>query len=247
MLDIHTLERRWLKYKAKSYAPFLGAFAMVLIISFFALNGNKTDNPDISSSTEKSDRLQNSDSPDKKTLNDPSSDVLEPSMEFIQSFKPSTPTPLPSPTAVPKRAPLSNEPPIPLPKVLNVPESSSLKVSTFSVSPANDKAPSLKMNESKLDIGSLERRFKETSNPNLGLFIARYYYDHGNYSNAYNYALKINSINNKLDESWIIFAKSLVKLGKTDQAKKTLQLYISESNSDTARSLLDSIEQGTFK
>ena len=50
-----------------------------------------------------------------------------------------------------------------------------------------------------------------------------------------------------MDESWIIFAKSLVKLGKTEQAKKTLQAYIGESNSDSARSLLDSIERGSFK
>ena len=102
-------------------------------------------------------------------------------------------------------------------------------------------------NESKLDINDLQRRFKETSNANLGLFIARYYYDHGNYDEAYNYALKTNNLNNRIDESWILFSKSLVKLGRTDQAKKTLQLYISQSNSEAARALLDTIERGNFK
>lgn len=243
MLDIHNLERRWLKYKAKMYAPFIGIFLTILIVSIIY----NTNNSESATAVDQPNQIENNNVSNKKISNDPSSNILEPSMEFIQSFQPIAQTPLTSTTVVQNRVSLSNNEPIPLPKVLNVPDSSSLKVSTVSVSPSNDKANSLKLNESKLDIESIERRFKETSNPSLGLFIARYYYDHGNYGNAYNYALKINSINNKLDESWIIFAKSLVKLGKTDQAKKTLQLYISESNSDAARSLLDSIEQGTFR
>lgn len=245
VLDIHNLERRWIKYKVKSNIPFIGIFVVILIIAVITYN-KTTTNAESSASMDQSNQIVNRNASHKPSGNI-SSNILEPSMEFIQSFQPTAQTPLASTTVVQKRAPISIEPPIPLPKVLNVPDSSSLKVSTVSISASNDKANSLKMNESKLDIESIERRFKETSNPSLGLFIARYYYDHGNYGNAYNYALKINSINNKLDESWIIFAKSLVKLGKTDQAKKTLKLYISESNSDAARSLLDSIEQGTFK
>ncbi|MFZ2889639.1 tetratricopeptide repeat protein, partial [Sulfuricurvum sp.] len=110
-----------------------------------------------------------------------------------------------------------------------------------------DASFSINRAESKFNINDLQQRFKETSNANLGLFIARYYYDRGEYSEAYNYALKTNSINNKVDESWIIFSKSLVKLGRVDQAKKTLQLYISQSNSEAAHNLLDSIEKGNFK
>jgi two-component SAPR family response regulator len=106
---------------------------------------------------------------------------------------------------------------------------------------------SINRNESKINIEDLKLRFKETSNANLGLFIARYYYDHGDYNEAYNYALKTNTMNSRIDESWIIFSKSLVKLGKTDQAKKTLQLYLSQSNSESAKALLDSIERGSFK
>jgi tetratricopeptide (TPR) repeat protein len=246
VLDIHTLERRWLKYKAKKYAPFIAIFVMVLFIFVITYNGGNTDKSESYQAMDQGGQSENSNDPDKKISDTLSSNTLEPSMEFIQSFQTSVQTPLATAAIAPKPVALSNGP-IPIPKVLNVPDSSSLKVPTVSVSASNDKSLSLNRNESKLDIGSIERRFKETSNPGLGLFIARYYYDQGNYSNAYNFALKTNSINNKMDESWIIFAKSLVKLGKTDQAKKTLQLYISETNSDAARSLLDSIEQGTFK
>jgi hypothetical protein len=50
-----------------------------------------------------------------------------------------------------------------------------------------------------------------------------------------------------MDDSWLIFAKSLVKLGKEEQAKKTLQLYISNSNSQNAKNYLDSLNKETSK
>lgn len=247
MLDIRNLERRWLKYKLKSYAPYIGAVFLFLISLIVVLNLS-----DDSDAPEAVVKMQ-LDSPAKTTSlatvpkSDETPDILEPSMDFVQSFQTSTPEPPIAVASAPQRTkPLQQS--ILVPKVLNVPESASIKapppaISTFS----GDKSYSLNRNESKIDIEGIERRFKETSNSNLGLFIARYHYDHGNYSEAYNFALKTNNLNNKIDESWIIFAKSLVKLGKIDQAKKTLQLYISDSNSESARSLLDSIERGSFK
>ncbi len=95
-----------------------------------------------------------------------------------------------------------------------------------------------------LDIHEMEDRFKNNNSPYVGLYIARYYYDHGNYNEAYNYALKTNALNNSMEESWLLVAKSLVKLGKTDQAKRALQVYVSQSNSERARNLLDSLEGG---
>lgn len=244
MLDIQKLERRWLKYKIKTYAPFIiGALVTILLIIVIA----HQEDGNLTLKKEQTVPLNNQNTSGLKTSKEESSNVLEPSMEFVQSFQASVPSAAKPMAIVPTNVQSPREA-IPTPKVLNIPDSSSLKAPPIASVPlSNDKTISLNRNESKLDIESIERRFKETSNPNLGLFIARYYYDHGNYSDAYNFALKTNSVNNKIDESWIIFSKSLVKLGKVDQAKKTLQLYISESNSNAARSLLDSIEQGTFK
>lgn len=246
MLDIHTLERRWLKYKIKSYAPYILSALAVLVLSITALrllNGKESDSfvtKDQNSSSEKAHSSL------EKTDDSESSNLLEPSMEFVQSFHPSEPK-ISAPVAVaPKQTQLTQNS-VPIPKVLNVPDSGQIQAIAVSSSTKNDKPGSLNYNETKMDIESVIRRFKDTSDPNLGLFIARYYYAQGNYNDAYNFALKTNNINNKMDESWIIFSKSLVRLGKVDQAKKTLKLYIAESNSDTARSLLDSIEQGTFK
>jgi hypothetical protein len=227
MLNIQNLERRWLKYKIKSYAPYILGVVALLSVFIAVAYSKKSDT--------QSEPKEAAVSPSSPTP-EASSTLLEPSMDFIRSFQTTVPSNEPPKATLQKNTQPVREP-LPIPKLVTIPPPDS----------SDEKSFSLNRNESKLDIDTLERRFKETSNANLGLFIARYHYDHGNYSEAYNFALKTNSISNKLEESWIIFAKSLVKLGKVEQAKKTLQFYITDSNSDAARALLDTIERGTFK
>ncbi len=254
MLDIKNLERRWLKYKLKSFFPYLA----VLLLSLSLLVGislwigsHKTENQSVPQQ-----KVSLSTNTTKSSISVPENNVtfIEPSMEFVQSFQntqsiPETNIPTPhSATIVNKSVRPATNTSIPIPKTITMPEYSPPPV-TMPVQPKTNSNKSLSINrdESKLDISTLERRFKETSNSNLGLFIARYYYDRGDYNEAYNYALKTNNTNDRIDESWIIFSKSLVKLGRTDQAKKTLQVYISQSNSENAKALLDMIENGSFK
>lgn len=97
------------------------------------------------------------------------------------------------------------------------------------------------------DLAGIIKRFKKSNNPALSLFIAKKYYELNDYHNAYNYALITNDLNRDIEPSWIIFSKSLVKLGKKNQAIKTLQEYISSSKSQSAKILLDEIEAGKFK
>ncbi len=97
------------------------------------------------------------------------------------------------------------------------------------------------------DIAGVIKRFKKNNNPALSLFIAKKYYELEDYRNAYNYALITNEINRDIESSWIIFSKSLVKIGKKEMAIKTLQEYIKESQSDSARILLDEITSGKFR
>ena len=257
MLDIKKLERRWLKYKLKSYAPYLVIAILFLLsfITFFIWNDvdKNTQKPILKNPiTKPSQPLA---STVHTSVNDENTTMLEPSMDFVQSFQ-NTPIQEETtivPSAVKNKLPQSSTSIPPVPKKLSMPEYSPSTVTPPPVIPTNLKTKNQESlsinrnNESKLDINELQRRFKETSNANLGLFIARYYYDHGNYDEAYNYALKTNNVNNRIDESWIIFSKSLVKLGRADQAKKTLQLYIQQSNSESARGLLDAIERGNFK
>jgi tetratricopeptide (TPR) repeat protein len=101
--------------------------------------------------------------------------------------------------------------------------------------------------ETKNDINEIIKRFKKNHNPALSLFIAKKYYELGDYHKAYNYALITNQINEDIEDSWIIFAKSLVKMKKKNTAVKTLREYIRYSHSSSAEILLNEILSGKFR
>ncbi len=251
VLDIKNLERRWLKYKLKSFLPYIGGFILsgILLISISVAVSNRKSVAITQVSNQKVIPKAKV-NPINREKSDENQTFLEPSMGFVHSFQ-NTPQPIsntsPQTPIRPSTTSKSVIPTVPAAtKVLNMPEYSP-PLKPPSVAKNNTKTLLINRDESKLDIDSLERRFKETSNANLGLFIARYYYDQGDYNQAYNYALKTNNLNSGIEESWIIFSKSLVKVGRSDQAKKTLQLYISQSNSENAKGLLDAIEKGSFK
>lgn len=255
MLDIQSLKRRWLYYKFKTYLPYI-AVIIIFILGYTVYSilnkAQYSENSpvDIPSSAQKTSPL-----PPKESS--PSAEViLEPSMDFMQNIEPLSATespttsiiqpvthkesvvhsPISTQAALPKET-IFQSPPAPKDLLPNKPTSNETK----------GPAPIVKRDESPLNINELQTRFQSNGNPNLGVFIARYHYDHGNYPEAYNYALKTNAINNKMEESWLIFAKSLIKMGKVDQAKKTLQLYISQSNSENAKNLLDSLDKDVKK
>lgn len=97
------------------------------------------------------------------------------------------------------------------------------------------------------DLRDVIKRFNSNHNPALSLFIAKKYYQAEDYKNAYDYALTTNEINNNIEDSWIIFSKSLVKLGKKEMAIETLKKYINHSHSSQAKQLLEEIQSGKFK
>lgn len=252
MLDVKKLERRWLKYKIKKLLPFLVSSIIIILVSMGSFVWLNYTAPNEQEKTQEHNNTKTfkPSIPNATSSYEENATVLEPSMGFVQNFE-STPqfdeNHQPQVSITSKLPPKSSTPSS---KILEMPGSQQpIKAPppTTTKNVNKESALSINRNESKLDIDDLKIRFKDTSNANLGLFIARYYYDHGDFNEAYNYALKTNTLNSRIDESWIIFSKSLAKLGKTDQAKKTLQLYISQSNSESAKSLLDSLERGTFR
>ena len=96
------------------------------------------------------------------------------------------------------------------------------------------------------DIEHVLKRFENNNNPALSLFVAKKYYELGLYDKSYNYSLITNDINSEIDDSWIIFTKSLVKLNKKNKAIKILREYIKNSHSSEAKILLDEILSGKF-
>lgn len=221
-----------------------GLVVIVVIILGFTLPLILSHN----ASTAPQESLKKSNLKSKATVapqvsNDENGMILEPSMQFLQSIN--VPTNSIENVRVISTSTLPSKPSTPQPKI----ETAALPpiAKPLQVPVQKGKLSSIKRDDATFDIHELEERFKNNSNPNLGLYIARYYYDHGNYTESYNYALKTNAINNTMEESWLIFAKSLVKLGKEDQAKKTLQLYISNSNSQSAKNYLDTLSKEPSK
>lgn len=91
---------------------------------------------------------------------------------------------------------------------------------------------------SKSAYQEVEKRFHQFHDVDDALFLARVYYHNGAYEKSELWALKTNKLNNRLEESWIIFAKSKIKLGRIDEAKHILSNYIKQSNSQKAKILL---------
>jgi hypothetical protein len=114
--------------------------------------------------------------------------------------------------------------------------------------PKADNKSSIKIErKSNDDIRDVINRFNINHNPALSLFVAKKYYQMDEYEQAYNYALITNQINNNIEESWIIFSKSLVKMNKKDEAVEMLKKYIAHSHSSQAKQLLEEIQTGKFK
>ncbi|MFT7859399.1 MAG: hypothetical protein ABXS93_00540 [Sulfurimonas sp.] len=113
--------------------------------------------------------------------------------------------------------------------------------------PTKKKKLVIARNTSMEDIRDAEKRFKKNNSPALSLFLAKQYYSLGNYTKSYNYALITNQLDKENETSWLLFSKSLVKLGKTELAKKALSEYIKFSHSSNAEFLLNDITTGKFQ
>ncbi len=121
------------------------------------------------------------------------------------------------------------------------------QVETKQIFIKNIQSIEIKRNNTQEDIQHVIKRFKKSNNPALSLFAAKKYYEIGNYNQAYNYALITNEINNNIEESWIIFSKSLVKLNRKDKAIELLTKYVNYSQSYKGNLLLSKIKSGEFR
>ena len=84
----------------------------------------------------------------------------------------------------------------------------------------------------------VEKRFMQAHDTDDSLFLAKSYFRRGNYKKSEYWALQTNKVNNHIEESWIIFIKSKIKLGHINEAIEILKNYIKHSNSSKAKELL---------
>ncbi len=90
------------------------------------------------------------------------------------------------------------------------------------------------------------KRFKQSHDTDDSLFLAKSYYSQGDYKKAEYWALQTNKVNDDIEESWLIFIKSKIKLGYENEAIHILKAYIEKSNSTQAKTLLYKIKKGTL-
>lgn len=90
----------------------------------------------------------------------------------------------------------------------------------------------------------IENRFEFAKDKSDSLFLAKYYYDKMDYEKAEKWALETNRIDNTVEESWLIFAKSLAKRGKRIEALKVLRALSDKSESASGKKLMDKIRRG---
>jgi len=96
------------------------------------------------------------------------------------------------------------------------------------------------------EIRSIIKRFNRKKKPALSLFIAKKYYELGNFEGAYKYANETYKLNKNIEAATIIYAKAAVKLSKKENALNRLDKYIKKNSSHKARKLRDDIQKGTF-
>ena len=88
----------------------------------------------------------------------------------------------------------------------------------------------------------VEKRFYQSHDIDDSLFLARGYYAKKNFKKAEYWAFQTIKVNRHIDESWIIFAKSKVKLGERNEAIHILESYVKKSNSNKAKRLLQKLQ-----
>jgi len=252
MLNVHDLERRWLKYKIKTYIPISLISVSVLtgtilLLMFFPFAAKEIPNSDLQKiaaidnqeTVEVKEEIiievpQNTQKQvEKKTL------ILKPSLHFMDNIEESLSPYLDNEV-------LTNTQEVQSPIYT---QDSVKSVKSEEVQEPIEKKRSLIITKKKdeVDLKDVIRRFKKNKNPALSLFVAKRYYELGQYQKSYNYALMTNEINKDIDESWIIFSKSLVKLGQHELATVTLKSYLKSNKSTQAEILLKKIESGNFR
>ena len=87
----------------------------------------------------------------------------------------------------------------------------------------------------------MKQKFYENKNSREAMLLANAYYNAGNYKKSEKWALKANSLNRDLEESWLLFAKSKEQQGSRKEALKILETYYNKSQSSKAKALIQKI------
>ena len=276
MLNIKDLEARHTKYKIRSYIPYVITVIILITILIVASNLYDSNNikkektlvqkpiekqikkiilkehieintTSVSESNKTKEVKINT--TEKEKITKPKKVILTPSLDFMRRVN--TPVEVYSNKKDKVKAPKNKKRVIKeeviVEEVVTTPIVQDEVIKPKPLKIEKKRSIKIKITKDQEDIQDVIKRFKVNNNPALSLFVAKKYYQLGDYHKSYNYALITNQLNNNIEASWIIFAKSQMKLNKKDMAIDTLKKYIDSSHSPRAKILLDEIQSGKFK
>ncbi|WP_041957528.1 hypothetical protein [Sulfurospirillum arsenophilum] len=90
----------------------------------------------------------------------------------------------------------------------------------------------------------LKERFEKSHNIIFALMLAEEYYISKNYQDSNKWSIIANTIDADNEKSWILFAKSKLKLGQKQDAISALEAYLKNNKSKVAQNLLTQIMSG---
>ncbi|BDY11988.1 CDC27 family protein [Hydrogenimonas cancrithermarum] len=88
----------------------------------------------------------------------------------------------------------------------------------------------------------LIKRFNVKRDPKLATYIAQSFYKKKNYNEAVKWSIMANSLEPSNEESWLLYARAKVKLGKKEDAINALRIYLNQYSSRKVKSYLHSLE-----
>lgn len=241
MYDIKPLEEEWKKYKKKKRRPwFVLVFSVffILLASFTFLNYKEIDFLKFNDKS-KADIVTNHPT---AVLTDKVLTTFETKKPKVNEVSQKTETKLMILTSENGSMEIVED--LPIAEDVKVIKETSVKIETV-------EKPRKKIHLNIIESTSVsaykdvEKRFEQTSDTDDSLFLAKSYYSKRHYKKAEYWALQTNKVNGNIEESWLIFAKSKVKLGRKNEAINILMNYIKKSNSVEAQNLLNKIKKGT--
>ncbi len=108
--------------------------------------------------------------------------------------------------------------------------------------------PKILISSKKIDkIRYLKNRYKESKKALYAVLLSKEYYKKKIYKNSLYWAQIANNLDSSNEDSWILFAKNKVKLGKKNDAINVLSAYLKVNSSKKIQILLSDIKNGVFK
>jgi hypothetical protein len=248
MYDIKPLEEEWKQYKKNKKKPYLISLIVLVLFAVSIVTFVNYENltiPRLLNVNNMEDLKVKVQKNSSVLLNDALVVIQIKKQEVIETVKPIVNL------AVEKTKVIENNIPT-LPIVDDIPVLEDKikrkvvrkKPNIIKVSRPNVEKPRKKMHLNIIESSSVsaykdvEKRFYQSHDTDDSLFLAKSYYRKRNYKKSEYWSLQTNKVNTNIEESWIIFAKSKVKLGRRNEAIRILTNYTKRSNSSAAKNLL---------